>query len=592
MLILFFAALIVSISLTVILFSVMGRSVYAKVIGSDMLQQARSIAEETRRLMQGELGEDMYKVLLRGREASVVVLDSDKRPVIMLENMGPKDGISGRPAPEGEPDPGFFGKMESYRARCADLYDAVVSDNSASDYMDTDTMLGVVAAVPVMSDDNEVIGAVFVMRPMEDISNTSKSLLIVLVLAASAVGLVMVLPIFFIARRLTDPLKNLTSTAAELSEGDLAKRARIEGANEVRELGDTLNTLADNLQRTISELTVERNRLRAVLDGLGEGIIAFGNDGAVIQHNSSAIKLLSGRSEADITSLPAFLSVAEPAKAVLENGSDSVSSFERDGRVVRVSIAPIEEENGAVAGAVALLMDVTEAERLEQTRRDYVANVSHELRTPLASIRGIADMLNDGLVKNESDKQRYYGSILKESIRLSTLINDLLELSRLQSGGVALKLYKMELYELIADVADRMTEPASKRGMSIDINVPEGKYYARSNPDRIEQVMVSLLDNAVKHGEEGGSIAISLEDRGDKWEFCVSNPAVIESRDVEHLFERFYKADVAHTGEGTGLGLAITEEVLRLMGESIRADYENGVISFTFTIAKDGANDK
>ena len=281
-----------------------------------------------------------------------------------------------------------------------------------------------------------------------------------------------------------------------------------------------------------------------------------------------------------------FKFVSDAAKSVIASRGEHLGTFERDDRVIRLSVAAIEEEGGSVAGAVALLMDMTEAERLEQTRRDYVANVSHELRTPLASIRGIADMLNDGLVKSEEDKQRYYGYIQKESIRLSNLINDLLELSRLQSGGVALKLSKMELYELAADVADRFNEAAVEHGMTLRLDVPEGKYLANSNPDRVEQVLVSLADNAVKHGKEGGEITIGLDEKDEKWVLWVENPADIERKDLEHIFERFYKADIAHTGEGTGLGLAITEEVLHLLGETIRADYEDGRIRFSFTVAK------
>ena len=198
-------------------------------------------------------------------------------------------------------------------------------------------------------------------------------------------------------------------------------------------------------------------------------------------------------------------------------------------------------------------------------------------------------MLNDGLVKNENDKHRYYGYILKESIRLSNLINDLLELSRLQSGGVALELRRVELYELIADVADRMSSPAAERGMTIKVSAEEGEYYAHSNADRLEQVLISLTDNAVKHGASGGTITIGLEAHGDKWHIFVENPAEVDPDDIEHLFERFYKADTAHTGEGTGLGLAITREVLTLMGEEITIDYNDGVIRFTFTATRETA---
>lgn len=235
-----------------------------------------------------------------------------------------------------------------------------------------------------------------------------------------------------------------------------------------------------------------------------------------------------------------------------------------------------------------LITDVTESERLEQTRKDYVANVSHELRTPLATIRSLADALNDGMVQDEKDRKRYYGYILRESIRLSNLINDLLELSRLQSGGVAFSKGRVELYEIAYDVADRMNDAAAQRGKSVRLEAPEGEYYAYTNADRIEQVLVALVDNAIKHGTDGCTVSVNLFENAEKnrYEFVVSNPAEVDPADLEHLFERFYKADHAHTGDGTGLGLAIVSEVLNLLGEKIDIEYENGIIAFRFTAEK------
>lgn len=582
MLVIFIASLAACISLTILLLSVMGRSVYAKVAAKGMVDRARSIAEETMNYINGDISAENYKYLLRSGDTEVIFLNDQLEPI---QGMEPAPGDKpDRPGGGERPQGSHGGHIDDYLGVCKALYPTVTA-NPNGEFLKFDPKLGVIAAEPVTDGNGKVYGAVFLIKPVADISEASKSLLIVLVIASVAAGLLMMIPIYFIARWLTNPLKKLTGAAAELSSGDYSIRVEPDGSHEVHELGSAFNSLAGSLQENIGELTLERNRLRAVLEGLGEGIIAFDTDGRVTRCNGSAAELLGG-SEENIERIPEFKCVSDAAKRVIATGEDHLGTFERDDRVIRLSVAAIEEEGGSVAGAVALLMDMTEAERLEQTRRDYVANVSHELRTPLASIRGIADMLNDGLVKNEADKQRYYGYIQKESIRLSTLINDLLELSRLQSGGVALKLQRMELYELIMDVASRASEAAKEREMTVRIDVPEGNYLANSNPDRVEQVLVSLMDNAVKHGKEGGEIVVGICETGDKWKISVENPADIERKDLEHLFERFYKADIARTGEGTGLGLAITEEVLRLMGETIRADYEDGVIKFTFTVAK------
>lgn len=600
MLIITLSALVVSISLTVVLFALLGRVVYGRVLANGMRIQARTLAEDTVGLFEGSVTQESFRFMMRSSDSTVLVFDGEGQLVAasVPKNDDKKpDGAHGGVPPE-IPDEGFHGgfpggtqpgeedRLSGYLEHCGEVFGAAMEAEPYSEYTEFSGSLGVVVALPVEDESGEKLGAVFLIKPINDIAETSQSVIIVLVIASVIVALLLVIPIYFVSKRLTKPLRDLNATASAFAEGDLSVRVSPEGTREISELSETFNGLADNLERNINELVIERNRLSAVLDGLSEGLIAFGSNGELIKNNSSASILLGGEPGSDLRSLPHFTGIAAAAASVMETGISSIDALDVGERVIRVSVAPVDRAGGKTVGTVALLMDMTEAERLEQTRRDYVANVSHELRTPLASIRGIADMLNDGLVSCEEDKRRYYGYILKESIRLSTLINDLLELSRLQSGGVALKLRRFELYELIADVADRMADSASAQGMSIDLRIPEGRYYAHSNPDRVEQVLISLTDNAVKHGEPG-TVSISMEEEGGKYRIGVSNPAQIDEKDLDHIFERFYKADIAHTGEGTGLGLAITEEVLRLMGESITVGYRDGVITFTFTVTKE-----
>ena len=371
-------------------------------------------------------------------------------------------------------------------------------------------------------------------------------------------------------------------------QGDLTVRAKEEGSNESRHLAQSFNILAEALQNNIDSLVVERNRLRTVLDGIGEGIISVDKTGVVTHYNSASVQLLGGKENTHPAAAAGYPKIAAVAIEALDTDEVRNCDFTIGERMLRIAATPIHEENGSLFGAVVLITDVTESERLEQTRKDYVANVSHELRTPLASIRSLADALNDGMVQDEKDRKRYYGYILRESIRLSNLINDLLELSRLQSGGVAFSKGRVELYEIAYDVADRMNDAAAQRGKSVRLEAPEGEYYAYTNADRIEQVLIALVDNAIKHGTDGCTVSVNLFENAEKnrYEFVVSNPAEVDPADLEHLFERFYKADHAHTGDGTGLGLAIVSEVLNLLGEKIDIEYENGIIAFRFTAEK------
>lgn len=450
------------------------------------------------------------------------------------------------------------------------------------------TDIGIVVGTPVYSDSGDIIGSVILVVGSKQAESTLAKLAVELGLAMLGIALLMLIPIVIIFSKVTKPIRHVSNVALQMAGGDLTVRAKEEGSNESRHLAQSFNILAEALQNNIDSLVVERNRLRTVLDGIGEGIISVDKTGVVTHYNSASVQLLGGKENTHPAAAVGYPKIAAVAIEALDTDEVRNCDFTIGERMLRIAVTPIHEENGSLFGAVVLITDVTESERLEQTRKDYVANVSHELRTPLASIRSLADALNDGMVQDEKDRKRYYGYILRESIRLSNLINDLLELSRLQSGGVAFSKGRVELYEIAYDVADRMNDAAAQRGKSVRLEAPEGEYYAYTNADRIEQVLVALVDNAIKHGTDGCTVSVNLFENAEKnrYEFVVSNPAEVDPADLEHLFERFYKADHAHTGDGTGLGLAIVSEVLNLLGEKIDIEYENGIIAFRFTAEK------
>jgi len=259
-------------------------------------------------------------------------------------------------------------------------------------------------------------------------------------------------------------------------------------------------------------------------------------------------------------------------------------------RVVRATITPLMS-GGSVAGAVALFGDETESERLEATRRDYVANVSHELRTPIASVRAMAEALHDGMIKKPEDQQRYHGLILTETLRLSRLIDDLLELSRLQSGKDAMEKVAFSLEDLLADYAERAVMMADDVDITFVYEKPdeaEGELpLVLGNPDRVEQVLTVLVSNAVKFTPKGGRIALSAEWRDADAVVCVRDTGPgIDAADIPHIFDRFYKADRAHSGGGTGLGLSIAQEIASRTGESLWVESGEGQgAAFFFTVS-------
>ena len=440
---------------------------------------------------------------------------------------------------------------------------------------------GVLIGEPVVSRFGNVIGALFLVKPLNELNAAMGSLIYALIISMIASSLIMILPAYLGSRSIVRPIRQMNVTANAMAGGNFTAKAEEEGTDELVQLGRSLNHLSAALSATISDLTLEKNRLHAVINGIGEGIIAIDAEGKIIKTNSAALRLLGGSYADDITALPAYRQAAEDIGCVLGGETVSKELKVRD-RILRVAITPLTD-GGRGEGAVMLIRDITEASRLEQTRTEYVANVSHELRTPIASIRGLADALNDGLVKKDEDKARYYGYILRESMRLSRLIDDLLELSRLQSGTIAFKKQFISINELIEDVADRYVSAAREKGLNVEIDI--GKpYKVYTNPDRAEQVLVALTDNAIKYGYSG-TLRFSAEKKGDSLYISVSNPGSIADEDIDHVFERFYKADKSHAGQGTGLGLSIVNEVLELLGERIWVKSENGTVTFTFTLS-------
>lgn len=440
---------------------------------------------------------------------------------------------------------------------------------------------GVLIGEPVVSRFGNVIGALFLVKPLNELNAAMGSLIYALIISLIASSLIMILAAYLGSRSIVRPIRQMNVTANAMAGGNFTAKAEEEGTDELVQLGRSLNHLSAALSATISDLTLEKNRLHAVINGIGEGIIAIDAEGKIIKTNSAALRLLGGSYADDITALPAYRQAAEDIGCVLGGETVSKELKVRD-RMLRVAITPLTD-GGRGEGAVMLIRDITEASRLEQTRTEYVANVSHELRTPIASIRGLADALNDGLVKKDEDKARYYGYILRESMRLSRLIDDLLELSRLQSGTIAFKKQFISINELIEDVADRYVSAAREKGLNVEIDIGE-PYKVYTNPDRAEQVLVALTDNAIKYGDSG-TLRFSAEKKGDSLYISVSNPGSIADEDIDHVFERFYKADKSHAGQGTGLGLSIVNEVLELLGERIWVKSENGTVTFTFTLS-------
>lgn len=442
----------------------------------------------------------------------------------------------------------------------------------------------VVVAVPITFMD-EVIGAVFMAQSMTEIMGGMQALTNTLALSLLLVGLLMLPVVLFFASRMVRPITRMRTVALTMAGGDLTVRAEDGSNDEYGELGRALNHLSSELGSTISSLQMERNRLQSLINGLSEGIIAVDAKGATTLINPAVYGLLNLQSTDD--------NVRAAAPDVFAMFDQALSSAQAVKKTVwqgdvalHISVSPLLLQSGEVTGCVGIVSDVTSAERLEQTRRDYVANVSHELRTPLTAMRALIEPLRDGLVKTEEQRQQIYDVVLRETMRLSRLVNDMLELSRLQSGTASLSrsvFAPLPLFNLIHETYSAYAEDYQQ---TFVYDVPEDLPSVWGNPDRTQQVLIVLLDNAFKYTPEGGVVTLSACAEGDVVRVRVCDTGVgIPAADLPHVFDRFYKVDKSHHSKGTGLGLAIAYEIMKHLGEEMSVTSEPGRGScFTFTL--------
>ena len=603
---------------TVILFALLITGIYTVVSPqifasnkiSDLIPKGQIIAGYIESTLRGELS-STYLVPLIGRstsqwEATVWVVDASgdtlirtqqiegrrvgRLPAKLSESMLPQV-LSGEVATH-------VGSMEDLTvsdgtsqrksARSSSVMNGLSEGSAKTPETDSteEVMNGnlVVVAVPITFMD-EVIGAVFMAQSMTEIMGGMQALTNTLALSLLLVGLLMLPVVLFFASRMVRPITRMRTVALTMAGGDLTARAEDGSNDEYGELGRALNHLSSELGSTISSLQMERNRLQSLINGLSEGIIAVDAKGATTLINPAVYGLLNLQSTDD--------NVRAAAPDVFAMFDQALSSAQAVKKTVwqgdvalHISVSPLLLQSGEVTGCVGIVSDVTSAERLEQTRRDYVANVSHELRKPLTAMRALIEPLRDGLVKTEEQRQQIYDVVLRETMRLSRLVNDMLELSRLQSGTASLSrsvFAPLPLFNLIHETYSAYAEDYQQ---TFVYDVPEDLPSVWGNPDRTQQVLIVLLDNAFKYTSEGGVVTLSACAEGDIVRVRVRDTGVgIPAADLPHVFDRFYKVDKSHHSKGTGLGLAIAYEIMKHLGEEMSVTSEPGQGScFTFTL--------
>ena len=427
-------------------------------------------------------------------------------------------------------------------------------------------------------------------REVDDARALVRATVVAGALLAFAVAVVVGL---FVSRRVTRPLRGMEDAARRMAEGDFGQTVPVAGNDEIAALGVALNRTAVALREKIERLADEQGKVRTILDGMIEGVVALDDRGRVLHLNPAARAMFGvtnggseGRSFLEVIRQKGLLDLVEqvrtseaPARAELELGPPV-------NRVVAARGATLGLGPGA-AGVLLVLHDVTELRRLERVRSEFVANVSHELRTPLTCIKGYLETLLDGALDDRAHARKFLEVAGTHAERLDRLIDDLLELSNIESGRVTMAPMRLELGDVVGGVAAMFERQAAQQGLVLERVVPAG-LAVRADRDRLVQILVNLVDNAVKFTPEGGSVRIEAEPgRAGRVEIRVRDTGIgIPSTDLPRITERFYRVDKTRSREvgGTGLGLAIVKHLVQAHGGELRVESALGhgtTVSFT-----------
>ncbi|MEW5848660.1 MAG: ATP-binding protein [Myxococcota bacterium] len=393
------------------------------------------------------------------------------------------------------------------------------------------------------------------------------------------------------AHWMSSTVRQLTRVASGMAGGDLTLRTRIKGRDEMTSLAHALNAMADGLSRTLNDLRTERDLQARILESMHEGVLVLDAQGRVAVVNAALRETLLlgadvvGRSPLEIIRNADLQAALDEARA---RGAPVSREVEIGGMTPRRLIVRASPLSGEPPGMVAVLVDVTDVRRLESIRKEFVANVSHELRTPIHAIRSAVETLMGGAKDEPAARDRFIAIIERHAERLGNLVEDLLELSRIESRQVKLSPAPLDCAESMHKATSLCQEQADRKGVRLMVEPPVGAIQVQADRRAVEQVLTNLVDNAIKYSPSGARVTLRAELRNGEVLMSVTDTGPgIAPRHVPHLFERFYRADTGRSRDmgGTGLGLSIVKHLVENMGGSVGVDSAEGKGStFWFTL--------
>ena len=405
----------------------------------------------------------------------------------------------------------------------------------------------------------------------------------VIFVSSSLIAIVLVIIItFLISQGITKPIAEMKKQTEKIAEGNYTGEVKIYSDDELGQLGQAINDLSFKIKEAQESTESERQRLDSVLRHMSDGVIATDRRGRIVIMNTAALDILNLKSEKVIgIPLLSILPLEEKVsfRELLETQQERLIHLEDDGEdsIIQCEFSVIQRESGFISGLVCVLTDVTEQQKIDRERRNFVSNVSHELRTPLTSIKSYTEALVDGAWENKEIAPGFLKVIETETERMMRMITDLLNLSRMDQNRLGLEKEFINMNELVVHIVSRFemvlqSEPYRDKNYRILTDITQRDLWVELDQDKITQVLDNIINNAIKYSPDGGRIIVRLMETHTDIIVSVSDEGLgIARKDIPHLFDRFYRVDKARSRamRGSGLGLPIAQEVVQLNGGKI-----------------------
>lgn len=465
-----------------------------------------------------------------------------------------------------------------------DTFSGVISEAVLTDELDGKILKHI--AYPIYSTSGKISGVLYMTSDLSTVESTLSYTRSVLTRATMIALSTTILLGFLIANSITEPIRDVTRKAFEMTQGNFNQYVSVKSNDEIGQLANMFNQLTLKLNETLNEMELEKNKLDTIFSYMAEGVIAIDKNGELIHANPIGKKLLSienieidnGKNILDLSKL-GLLGISYKDETTL-NGEKLI---EISGNVYKVKYAPYRNENQSIEGLIIVYQDITQEHNLDKMRKEFVANVSHELKTPITTIKSYTETLMIDDV-DEAYKKKFLTVIDEECDRMSRLVSDLLQLSNIDYKKTKWNKEKLYINEIIEDIISKLKIMANEKNISMTFN-SDKNYYTYADKDGLIQVFQNIIINSIKYTENNGYVKVNMT-KEDPYVVVeiIDNGIGIPKEDIDRVFDRFYRVEKGRSRDlgGTGLGLSIAKEIIEAFDGKIQIESEN----LTGTIVK------